>query len=189
MEKTIEYVAKQRASINQTISYIEGFRIGLFDNKNKMHPYKQAELDFYTSTKSSLDGFDGQFEALFKLLQRRVVEARRRFANLTIKHAKEADEKKKSRDAKYKANKRKLGRLREQISSVVRIICPIPRVLSKAKPLLREEVDEEQLQLLKHNKHLTGLKSLIELCSGECAPRPLINTLTEKGKKKYVVDK
>ena len=52
---------------------------------------------------------------------------------------------------------------------MVRITCPIPRVLSKGKPLLPDEVDEKQLQLLKHNKHLTGLKSLIELCSTGCA--------------------
>ena len=38
MENTIEYVAKQRASINQTMSYIEGLRIGQFDNRDKMHP-------------------------------------------------------------------------------------------------------------------------------------------------------
>ena len=45
-----------------------------------------------------MDGFDGQFEALSNLLQQ--VEARRRFTNLTIKHDQEADEEKKSRDAK-----------------------------------------------------------------------------------------
>ena len=67
---------------------------------------------------------------------------------------------------------------------MVRIICPTPRVLSKANPLLPEEVDEEQLQLLKHNKHLTGLKSLIELCSTGCALvlSPRIKELEENSK-------
>ena len=46
MEKTIEYVAKQRASIKQTMSYIAGLRICLFNNKDKMHSYKQEEFNF-----------------------------------------------------------------------------------------------------------------------------------------------
>ena len=93
-----------------------------------------------------------------------------------------------------------------QIRSVLHIICLIPRKLSKSnqtKPnLLPEEVDDEQLYLLKHNKHLRGLKILIELCSVECAlvlnpcikeleeniKQALNNTLKEKGKKKYIVE-
>ena len=91
---------------------------------------------------------------------------------------------------------------KDAIRSVVHIIFPIPRKLSISKPLLPDEVDDEQLYLLKHNKHLRGLKILIELCSVECAlvlnpcikeleeniKQALNNTLKEKGKKKYIVE-
>ena len=68
---------------------------------------------------------------------------------------------------------------------MIRIICFIPRELSKSKPLLPEDVDDKQLQFLKHNKHLTGLKSLIELCSTGCALvlSPRIKELEENSKK------
>ena len=67
---------------------------------------------------------------------------------------------------------------------MVHIICPIPRELSRSKTLLVEEVGDEQLQLLKHNKYLTGLKSLIELCSTGCALvlSPRIKELEENSK-------